>query len=112
MASASDGYITPAEAETQIAGLRGFDNINQLEDHFYQTQFQQQHNLSFSGGGANNTFRASINYTTSDGQAVGTKTDRFLIDLANNIKINDKLSLDIIGNLTFNDSESTPIDYG
>ncbi len=109
---AGDGYITEAERDSRINALRGFDNLKQIEDNFYQSQFQQQHNLSLSGGNDKSTFRASINYTSSEGQNVGNETDRFLIDVANNIKINDKINIDLVGNATFNNSESIPIDEG
>ncbi|MDO5979179.1 SusC/RagA family TonB-linked outer membrane protein [Flavivirga spongiicola] len=109
---AGDGYITETERDARINAVRGIDNLKQIEDTFYQSQFQQQHNLSLSGGNDKSTFRTSINYTSSEGQNVGSETDRFLIDLVNNIKINDKVNIDLVGNVTFNNSESIPIDEG
>lgn len=108
MANLNDGVITQAEADAIINPLRSIDNTNQIQDYFTQSPFEQQHNLSISGGGENNVFRATLNYTSNKTSFVGNKQDRILFDFQNSTDISKKVKLDINGNVTINDNKSIP----
>ncbi|MDN3663847.1 SusC/RagA family TonB-linked outer membrane protein [Algibacter miyuki] len=105
----NEGTITQGEADATLENLKNIDNLNQLQDHFFQSSFEQQHNISISGGGERNTFRTSLNYTTAETDRVGSNSDRIILDVLNNFKINDKLDFDLIGNVVLNNSKSTPV---
>ena len=106
--NAQDGLISQAEADAIINPLRNIDNIGQISEYFAQNPLEQQHNLSLSGGGENNVFRATLNYTTNKTSFVGDKSDRTIFDFNNSTDISDKVKLDINGNFTISDSESIP----
>lgn len=109
VARVNEGLITQEQADAIYANLKTKDNTKQFEKYFLQLKFEQQHNISISGGGDRNTFRTSLNYTKNQFEWTGSQSDRFIFDLINNFKINDKTSIDIIGNVTFNHSKSTPV---
>lgn len=64
--------------------LSSIDVRDDLSRYFYQNRTQQQHNVSFSGGRANNTFYYSAGYTEDLGALVGQKDQRVNISARQN----------------------------
>jgi TonB-linked SusC/RagA family outer membrane protein len=56
------GTATQAEADAALAEISSRNNQSQIEKYLLQTAVTQQHNLSISGGGDNNTYYISANY--------------------------------------------------
>jgi TonB-linked SusC/RagA family outer membrane protein len=56
------GTATQAEADAAIAQISARSNYSQIEKYLLQKAVTQQHNLSVSGGGDNNTYYISGNY--------------------------------------------------
>jgi TonB-linked SusC/RagA family outer membrane protein len=56
------GTATQAEADAAIARISARSNYSQIEKYLLQTAVTQQHNLSVSGGGENNTYYISGNF--------------------------------------------------
>lgn len=109
MAQLNEGTITQEEADIKLADLRTKDNTSQFKKYFLQPNLEQQHNISISGGGDRNTFRSSLNYTKNQSNWEGSESDKVIFDILNNIKINDKVGLNLIGNVVINNSSSTPV---
>ncbi len=110
MAQLNEGTITQAQADSKLEGLRSIDNLSQLKEIFTQNPFEEQHNLSVSGGGDNNNYRVSLNYTHNEGSFTGDESERILFDVLNNIKISNKVRVDIGGNISMNKNENIPYD--
>lgn len=110
LAKVNEDRMAETEANALFDKLRGIDNTKQWEDKFFQSTFQQQHNLSLSGGGDKYALRASLNYTMNKGQRVGDESDRVILDVLNNLKFTDKVNLDVAVNMVLNSSKSTPFD--
>jgi TonB-linked SusC/RagA family outer membrane protein len=110
MLDLESGKITKEQAEALFKNLGSKDNTKQWEKAFYQPKLEMQHNLSISGGGDKNTFRASLNYTKEQKQFVGSKSDKINLNILNHYVFNKKTNLDIIANVVFNNAAATPID--
>ena len=106
---ADAGEITQEEADNIIEGLSSRDNLSQLEDELLRSRFEEQHNLSLSGGSRKNTYRLSLNYVNDRLTTPTQSDDRVIVDFRNNLSINDKMSLDVGGNITFFGSEGNVI---
>jgi TonB-linked SusC/RagA family outer membrane protein len=109
-AQVNDGIITTAQANTILDNLKTKNNTKQFEKYYLQSQSENQHNISISGGGEINTFRASLNYTENKGQWAGSNADKFIFDIFNNYTFSKNTNIDIIANVVFDDSKSIPID--
>ncbi len=110
LAQLNEGSISQEQADAKLLALRSKDNLSQLEDIFTQESFESQHNLSVSGGSDKNNYRVSLNYTSNKGSWVGDKSERIAFDVMNNLKLNDKIRVDIGGNISMYDSKSIPYD--
>lgn len=61
----------------------------------FKNSISQMHSLSFSGGGANNTYYASIGYVTDPGWTVGEKVNQLSLNLKNTFYFSDKIDVTI-----------------
>jgi len=57
------GTATATEANTALDALSKVNNYDQIKKYLLQNAVSQQYNLSLSGGGPNNTYYISSNYT-------------------------------------------------
>ncbi len=108
MAQLSEGSITQTEADAIINPLRSIDNISQIQDIFTQNPYEEQHNLSMSGGGDRSVYRATLNYTKNKTSFVGDKSERFIFDIQNSTEIGKRFKIDLSGNFTVNDQKTFP----
>lgn len=108
MAQVNEGSISQAQADVKLDALRSKDNLSQLEDTFTQEAFESQHNLSVSGGSEKNNYRVSLNYTGRKGSWVGDKSERIVFDVMNNLKLSNKVRVDIGANVSMNNNKSIP----
>jgi TonB-dependent SusC/RagA subfamily outer membrane receptor len=102
--------ISKEQAMALFKNLSSKDNTEQWKKAFFQPKLEMQHNLSVSGGGDKNTFRASLNYTKNQRQFVGSKSDKVRFNIINNYVFSKKINMDIIANVAFTDAISTPVD--
>lgn len=59
----------------------------------FRPSISQNHSLSFSGGGKNNSYFASLGYYSDPGWTIADNVKRITADLKNTFFINDKLNL-------------------
>ena len=81
-----EGTITEGEFATQESWLMGQDFRRDASTYLYQNQFNQQHNLSFSGGGDKYRFFLSGFYQGDRSAIVGDENRKF--GLNNNSQFN------------------------
>ncbi|MEO1448134.1 MAG: TonB-dependent receptor, partial [Bacteroidota bacterium] len=65
--------------------LQSYDNIGE----FFQTGISQNHNLSFSGGNANTSFRLSLGYLNQQGIVPNTNFNRASVRLTSDTRLSD-----------------------
>ncbi|AUP80680.1 SusC/RagA family TonB-linked outer membrane protein [Flavivirga eckloniae] len=108
------GALTQGEADAIISGLRGIDVRNEFANLFISNETWMQHNLSITGGGENNSFRASITYNENKNLESSTGNNRgdVIANLSNNITLLPKLSLDANINYVNTVSKSNGIRWG
>ncbi|MDY7396755.1 SusC/RagA family TonB-linked outer membrane protein [Aureibaculum sp. 2210JD6-5] len=104
------GVITQDEANNIINGLRGTDNLSQLQDELVKDATELQQNVSISGGSAKNTYRASLNYVNNKPNTPTQNADRVIFDLRNSSQLSDKIKLDISGNFSLFNSKENILD--
>jgi TonB-linked SusC/RagA family outer membrane protein len=63
MFRAQRGEVTAAQRDSALTVLSGLSNKGQLKKYLLQQVVSQQYNLSVSGGGENNSYHVSGNYT-------------------------------------------------
>jgi TonB-linked SusC/RagA family outer membrane protein len=75
------------------AGTRFYDNV----DGFFQTALTRKHNLSFSGGAADNriSYRLSGGTTQQEGVVPNSKLDRVNVTVASRAEVTNWLSTDV-----------------
>src|SRR5690606_5037678 len=71
-----NGQIEADLAEDKIALFKGVDYRNDLKEHFYRNEFNQQYSLSASMQRADIGYRASIGYDNNNGAEVYQKGKR------------------------------------
>jgi len=96
------------DLEESYAELKKATNINtDWFDVLFRNNLLQEHNLSFSGGNEKNTYYLSGNFTNDNGQAIGFNVNRYTVNFRDNLKINDRLSLDFTADFS-NRNQRTP----
>lgn len=88
------GLITQQEADGIINNLKNVNSVDQFSDLFMANNIWSQQNISVSGGGETNTYRASLTHNSNSNQNFFKNNDReeILFNIKNNIKIAPKLS--------------------
>ena len=76
----------------------------------FRPSITQNHSLSFSGGGKNNAFFASLGYYTDPGWTVADGVNQLTTNLKNTFFVNDKLSLTLSTQASVRD-QSAPGSY-
>lgn len=108
-AKLNEDLITQDQAEAIYSSLKSKDNTKQFEKNFLRPKVEQQHSISISGGGDRNTFRSSLNYTKNQSEWAGDKSNKVIFDIVNSLKVNEKVGVDLIGNVVLNSANSTPV---
>lgn len=80
LAAERSGTITPAQADAQINALRSNDVRKDFQKYFYRPSFDQQHSLSFSGGGSNATYLFSAGYDQNLSNLARNDYDRITLN--------------------------------
>ncbi|MDR2947678.1 MAG: TonB-dependent receptor [Prevotella sp.] len=77
-------------------------------DEITRTGFQQEHNVSLSGGGTGHTYRGSVSYMQRDGLARDNTMKRYNVRLQfTQWALNNKLKIDLTGVTTLTDNAPT-----
>ena len=88
------------------AGTQFYDNIH----HFFRTGIRQTHNLSFSGGNNQITYRLSSSYLDDQGVVPNTDYKRINVALRVNARISSKLSTD--ASISYIQADNTKAEKG
>jgi len=90
----STDISAPARASI-LQELSTIGNANtDWQDEIYRTGIQHNHNLSFSGGNADNIYYVSANYSNQDGVVKKTNFDRVALRVNLSNKLSEKFRLD------------------
>ncbi len=87
-------YLIPQGDAAKYAFLQKYEKAN---TNWFKTLFRpsiiQSHSLSFSGGGQNNAYFASVGYYADPGWTIADRVHRLTMNLKNTFFVNDKLTL-------------------
>ncbi|MFZ4260445.1 SusC/RagA family TonB-linked outer membrane protein [Sphingobacterium sp. HJSM2_6] len=106
-----EGKITETEAMMEINDLRKIDGTQQIEKAFFRNEINQQHNLGISGGAKDYSYNLSINYQGTQKNMISNDNKRFIIDLKNEWKPFEFLTMGLAANVTLNKNESSRFDF-
>lgn len=98
----NDGQITQAQADNIINGLRGIDSRKEFSDLFMNDAYWSQYNIGISGGGKDNTYRASVSYNKNENSSFfkENESDQLIASLRNSFELSSKLTLNTDINFT------------
>ena len=109
--------LTP-EAQADINALRAVNT--DWNDILFRDVFNQEYNVSLSGGSEKATYYSALGYYVEQGNVEGVKNDRFNLTLKTNYRINSKLKVgaSVFANrrkqrsyLTYGDGFTNPVYY-
>lgn len=99
------GQLTEAEGEARISALANIDLRDEYAELFLQPEISSQYNLSLSGGAKKHDYRVSLTYNDNQNTIVNTGSDRFIVNISNNIDITEKLKLRTRINTSFSNDQ-------
>jgi len=85
-------YVSAASGNIISAGITSTDWYGQI----LRNSWQQNHNLSLSGGNEKSTYFLSGGFLTDEGIVIGNKYDRYTIRANNDFKVTNKIKVGII----------------
>jgi TonB-linked SusC/RagA family outer membrane protein len=98
MANAAEyaNYVSAASGNIVTAGATSTDWYGQI----LRNSWQQNHNLSLSGGNEKSTYFLSGGFLTDEGIVIGNKYDRYTIRANNDFNVSKKIKVGIISSYT------------
>lgn len=90
----ADPATDPGTLE-QLDKMAQFDVKRDLKRHFMRTGLQQQYNVNMNGGNEKFSFYGSIGYDSDLPVATKSKSDRWTLNINNNIKISNRLDVSL-----------------
>ena len=98
MANADEyaNYVSVASGNIIAAGAISTDWYGQI----LRNSWQQNHNLSLSGGSEKSTYFLSAGYLTDEGIVIGNKYNRYTVRANNDFKLTNKIKVGIISSYT------------
>ncbi|WP_162850082.1 SusC/RagA family TonB-linked outer membrane protein [Sphingobacterium yanglingense] len=104
--------ISEADAMAEINALRNIDGLQQIEDYMFRPEFSHQHDLNMSGGSDENKYNVALNLLDTRNSFIHSNSKRMLLDIKNEWKPVDFLTVGIAANTTYNNRKSPYMDYG
>ena len=98
MANADEyaNYVSAASGNIITSGAISTDWYGQI----LRNSWQQNHNLSLSGGSEKSTYFLSAGYLTDEGIVIGNKYNRYTVRANNDFKLTNKIKVGIISSYT------------
>ncbi|RYD98765.1 MAG: SusC/RagA family TonB-linked outer membrane protein [Sphingobacteriales bacterium] len=106
-----EGNITAQTAEAQLNWMKQQDSRKNYLDEFYTHAIRQQYGLNARGGSQRHSYFISGNVDKSIGRLYDT-SNRMNLRLANDFKLNKKLTWSMMGSFTTFDATSGRPSYG
>ncbi len=103
-----NGELSSQEAASRLNSLRNTDGRDDYSRLFMRPEMWNQYNIAISGGGAENSYRASITYNRNEGELITSSSNQFIANLTNSFKFNDRLELTTNINSSFTREKLNP----
>jgi TonB-linked SusC/RagA family outer membrane protein len=99
-------YTVKNDVPSQNAFLRKYElaNTNWFNT-LFRASVQQNHSLSFSGGGKNNAYFASLAYIADPGWTIADNVNQLAVNLKNTFFISDKFNLTLSSQVSVRDQQ-------
>lgn len=102
--------VDPVKEAEAYAMLEKLDNSKQMEDAFLQRSFTQEHDINVNGGTEKSNYYISLNYLKHKGSYKGDDSESFKVNVKNNLKLSDRLSLTVGGVFSYQDRDISNVD--
>lgn len=106
-----DGLITEQEMNNELDQLRKNNTQEQLERHLFRSKFTQQHNLTISSSSEKSATNAAFRYITNQNNMVNNSDNRLILDLKNDWKPLNGVTVRMFSNINFNTSKGPISDW-
>ncbi|WP_157962909.1 SusC/RagA family TonB-linked outer membrane protein [Chitinophaga deserti] len=97
----NQGWKTEKEVDDRINQLKNTDAGKLLEENYFRHQFNQQHNISLSGGNEKNSLNAALRYITNDNNTIGNSDNRLILDFKNDWRPVKNLGVSLFTNVNY-----------
>ncbi len=101
------GLISSSEADAQIAALKGYDALAQIEKYLMKPKQSMQHNIELSGGSERNLLKGSLRLVNEKGDLSPNKSSRMIFDINNIWKPKDWITIRILSNINYSKSHTS-----
>ncbi len=100
------GLMPAADVDAEIARMKTYDGIGQLQKHLFRNQQTQQHNLSLSGGSDKLQTTATAKFIGNRGNMLFTGDNRLILDLRNDWKPSKRISVRLLSNVNYSTAKA------
>lgn len=107
-----DGLITDQEVNAELEQLKKNNTQDQLERHLFRSKFTQQHNITITSSSDKSSTNAAIRYITNQNNTVNNSDNRLILDLKNDWKPLNGVTVRMFSNINFNNSKGPISQWG
>lgn len=101
------GLMPESEINAKIAELRGNNAVQDIEKYLIRPKQSHQHNITLTGGSDKNLFNGALRYAGEYGNVIHNDNSRLTVDINNNWKPVEWLSLRVLANINYTKNNST-----
>ncbi|MBS1564830.1 MAG: TonB-dependent receptor, partial [Bacteroidetes bacterium] len=105
----STDSITAAERDRQLADIASYNNTKEYNRLFLRNAASQTYNVNMSGGSNRALYYMTVNYTRNSPTQVKSNNGIFRLSARSNLKLSERLSLEIITDLQEAKTNSVPV---
>ncbi|MET6996893.1 SusC/RagA family TonB-linked outer membrane protein [Chitinophaga defluvii] len=111
MIQKDQGLLSEDEVNAELSQLRKNNTLGQLERYLFRKSLTQQHNLSLSASSDKFSTNAAVRYITNQTNMKGSSNNRLILDLKNDWKPVNRVTVKMFSNINFNNSKA-PMEAG
>jgi TonB-linked SusC/RagA family outer membrane protein len=100
------GVLTEAEAQVKLNQLRSRDYIAEAQEYLFRPKLQNQHNVSINGGTDKHSYNVVFNYLNTTEHFINSGSNRSVIDIRDEWKINKFITLGANANIAYSGSHA------
>ncbi|SEW52813.1 SusC/RagA family TonB-linked outer membrane protein [Chitinophaga arvensicola] len=109
MVMKDQGLLSEDEVNAELNQLKKNNAQDQLERYLFRPASTQQHNISIAASSDKFSTNAAVRYIANQGNMKGNSNDRLILDLKNDWKPVNRVTIKMFSNINFNNSK-VPLD--
>jgi TonB-linked SusC/RagA family outer membrane protein len=99
------GLLSEGEVNAELGQLKKNNALGQLEKYLFRPSLTQQHNVSLAASSDKFSTNAAVRYIANQGNMKGNSNDRLILDLKNDWKPVERVTIKMFSNINFNNSK-------